>query len=85
MVKAGNLIEHDDVPPLHAKLEHIRTADRATLKQLYKETLKAEPSASSKGAGVGFIEIARRASQPIAFDFVTIDERFAFFALEAEI
>ena len=85
VVKAGNLVERDDVPPLRAKLEHIRTADRATLKQLYKETLKAEPSVSSKGAGVGFIEIARRASQPIAFDFVTIDERFDFFALEAEI
>ena len=38
----------------------------------------AEPEAGSKGAGVGFIEIARRASKPIAFDFAEVDDQFAF-------
>ena len=37
------------------------------------------------GAGVGFIEIARRATKPIAFDFAEVDDQFAFFALEAVI
>ena len=52
---------------------------------MYKETLRSEPEEGSKGAGVGFIEIARRASRPIEFDFTEFDDRFAFFALEAEI
>jgi Family of unknown function (DUF6272) len=85
VVKAGNLVDKSDVAPLRARLEQIRSADRDTLKAMYKETLKAEPEAGSKGAGVGFIEIARRATKPIAFDFTEVDDRFAFFALEAGI
>jgi hypothetical protein len=85
VVKAGNLVDKSDVERLRARLEQIRGADRDTLKVMYKETLKAEPEAGSKGAGVGFIEIARRASKPIAFDFAEVDDQFAFFALEAAI
>jgi Family of unknown function (DUF6272) len=85
VVKAGNLVDKSDVERLRARLEQIRSADRDTLKAMYKETLKAEPEAGSKGAGVGFIEIARRATRPIAFDFAEVDDQFAFFALEAVI
>jgi hypothetical protein len=85
VVKAGNLVNKVDVGRLRAKLEQIRSADKDTLKAMYKETLKAEPEVGSKGAGVGFIEIARRASKPIAFDFAEVDDQFTFFALEAAI
>lgn len=85
VVKAGNLVSRDDVAHLRAKLERVQRADRAALKALYKEQLKAEPEVTSKGAGVGIIEIARRASRPIEFDFIDLDEQHAFFALEAEI
>jgi hypothetical protein len=60
-------------------------SDDVKTEAMYKETLKSEPEEGSKGAGVGFIEIARRASKPIEFDFADVDDRFSFFALEAEI
>jgi hypothetical protein len=85
IVRAGNLVQKADVHSLRAKLEHIRTADKDALKAMYKETLKSEPEEGSKGAGVGFLEIARRSSRPIVFDFIEVDDQFAFFALEAEI
>jgi hypothetical protein len=85
IVKAGNLVEKNDIERLSSKLDHIRRADKEELKAMYKERLHSEPSDGSKGAGIGFIEIARRVSRPITFDFIEADERFAFFALEAEI
>jgi hypothetical protein len=85
VVKAGNLVEKADVERLRTKLENIRSADKDALKAMYKETLKSGPEGGSKGAGVGFIDIARRATKPIEFDFAEVDDRFAFFALEAEI
>jgi hypothetical protein len=85
VVKAGNLVENTDVEPLRSKLERIRKADRDELRVMYKETLKSEPQEGAKGAGIGFIEIARRASRPIEFDFADFDDRFSFFALEAAI
>ncbi len=45
------------------------------LKALYKEQLRAEPEEGSKGAGLGFMEIARRASKPIEFDFADVRQR----------
>ena len=84
-VEAGNLVLKEDVAGLRARLEEIRGADRAGLKALYKEKLKAPQEAASKGAGVGFIEIARRASKPIEFDFMEVDEAYAFFMLRAQI
>ena len=85
VVRTGNLIDKADVERLQLRLDHIRKADKDALKTMYKETLRLEPEKGLKGAGVGFIEIARRASKPIKFDFVDVDDRFAFFALEAEI
>ena len=55
------------------------------LKALYKEKLRADPEEGSKGAGLGFMEIARRATQPIEFDFVEVDADYTFFALKATI
>ncbi len=85
VVCAGNLIERADVPRLHARLSRIREMNKDELKVLYKEQLRAEPEAGSKGAGLGFMEIARRASKPIEFDFTDLDENHAFFALKATI
>jgi hypothetical protein len=85
MVCAGNLVERADVERLRAKLSRIRDMNKDELKALYKEQLRAEPEAGSKGAGLGFMEIARRASKPIEFDFTDVDAKHAFFALKATI
>jgi Family of unknown function (DUF6272) len=83
VVHAGNLIHHVDVERLRRRLSALSTMDREQLKAAYKEQLKAEPDEQSKGAGIGFIEIARRASKPIEFDFMDVDDDYAFFALKA--
>jgi hypothetical protein len=57
-------------------------ADRAGLSAVQR--LKAPQGAASKGAGVGFIEIARQV-KPIEFDFMEVDEVYAFFMLRAQI
>lgn len=84
-VEAGNLVLHQDVEPLRERLARLASADKDALKAFYKEQLKTPPENESKGAGIGLIEIARRANKPIAFDFFAVDDRFAFFTLRAEI
>jgi hypothetical protein len=85
VVCAGNLVEKADVERLRAKLTRIRDMSKEELKAHYKEQLRAEPEEGSKGAGLGFMEIARRASKPLEFDFTEIDSKHAFFALKATI
>ncbi len=84
VVCAGNLIYRNDMDRLDQRLSKIRDMSKDELKVLYKEQLRAEPEAGSKGAGLGFMEIARRASKPIEFDFQDFGD-YAFFALKATI
>jgi len=85
VVCAGNLIRKADVERLEERLTRIRDMTKEELKALYKEKLRADPEQGSKGAGLGFIEVARRATRPIEFDFADIDGDHSFFALKATI
>jgi hypothetical protein len=84
VVCAGNLIFRADVERLDQRLSKIRDMSKEELKALYKEQLRAEPEQGSKGAGLGFMEIARRTTKPIEFDFQDFGD-YAFFALKATI
>jgi len=85
MVCAGNLVRQEDVGRLEERLARIRNLSKEDLKALYKEQLRADPEQGSKGAGLGLMEIARRATKPIEFDFADLDDNHAFFALKATI
>ncbi|MGB0695039.1 MAG: SiaB family protein kinase [Rhodospirillaceae bacterium] len=82
-VACGNLIKDEDVPRLSKNLQHIQTLEKDDLKKLYKATLKGDVPEGSKGAGVGFMEIARRASGGFTFDFVPDKDGKHFFTISA--
>lgn len=77
----GNMIENKDVAKLKDNLASIQKLDRKQLKALYKETLRGGAPEGSKGAGVGFIEIALRATHGFDFDFIELDTDHSFFTL----
>ena len=85
VVHAGNLIRTTDVDRIQDRLRAIRGMSPAELKAAYKDQLRSGSDEYSKGAGIGFIEIARRASKPIEFDFSRVDDQNSFFALKASI
>lgn len=81
-VLSGNVIANEKVPLLQKKLTSLRNMNKAELKQYYQEQRRKEPEEGSKGAGLGFVEMAKKASQPIEFDFKPIDEHTSFFSLK---
>lgn len=81
----GNVILKEDMERLKGNLEEIQKMDKDELKKAYKEKLKSGPDEHSKGAGIGFLEIARKASEPIKFDFKNGDDDSSFFFLETYI
>lgn len=82
-VSCANLIAREDVRRLEANLDNIQGLDKDGLKALYKETLRGDTPEGSKGAGVGFIDIARKASHGFEFDFMKVDETYSYFCLKA--
>ena len=83
-VLCGNMVENKDVEFIGAKLDRLRSMDKSQLKKHYREQRRAETE-SNKGAGLGFVEVARRASKPIEFEFKSIDDDYSFFSLKAVI
>ncbi len=82
-VVCGNKIDKKDIEMITQRLTILHNMDKAELKSYYKEQRKKEPI--TKGAGLGFIELARKSTKPIDFDFQSIDERFSFFSLKTYI
>ncbi|MBL6958440.1 MAG: hypothetical protein ISR52_05620 [Rhodospirillales bacterium] len=82
-VACGNLINNHDVDRLKKSLKQIKELDKEGLRALYKETLKGETPEGSKGAGVGFIDIARRATNGFDYDFMDMDDDRSYFCLKA--
>lgn len=82
-VVCANTVRQEDVAGLRDKLEALRGMDREALRAHYKKKLREPAEADSKGASLGLVEIARRASEPIEYDFVDVDDSTAFFSLKA--
>ena len=54
--------------------------DKDELKKYYKKQRREEAKEeNSKGAGLGFIEMARRASSPIEYDILPAAEQGKYF------
>jgi len=84
-VIAGNLIDNKDIHRLDEKLNKIADMDNDQLKAYYKSERKKESDQQSKGAGLGFIEIARKACQPLEYNFEKIDSDHSYFTLKTVI
>lgn len=84
-VLCGNVIENTKVDGLRARLSELRDKDKKALKKLYRERLRQGPPKESRGAGLGFIEMAKKASKPIEFDFRKLNENFSFFSMKTVI
>jgi hypothetical protein len=82
-VACGNVLRREDAPILRARLEKIQQLDPAGIKAYYLEKIKEPDESSSKGASLGLIEIARRASEPIQFDFMDLDDMTTFYCMKA--
>jgi hypothetical protein len=85
-VCCGNYIASENAKRLAEQLAMLQQLDGKELKQLLKKQLREEPSPGSVGAGLGFIEIARRATRPIEFEIRPVeDSELSFFMIKTTI
>lgn len=84
-VICGNVIGRKDADTLAVRLRELAGMDSDELRRFYKEKLREPPDEGSKGGSIGLIEIARRASEPIQFDFQHLSEAQSYFVLKAYI
>ena len=86
VVSAGNLVNNLDGERLVERVAQLGGLDKAQLKAAYKEQLrKPREAGQATGAGLGLIEIARRASGGLDATLTPHDSDRAFFSLSVVI
>ena len=66
-----------------AHLELIKNADKDEIKKLYREGMTKSNDHAGPGAGLGLLEIARRSSAPISYEFVEVNDNEVDFYISA--
>ncbi|MDG1987162.1 MAG: SiaB family protein kinase [Halieaceae bacterium] len=69
MIEAVNSIDPKNVDRLEEILKPLTEMNKDELKSAYKDRLRSGPPDGSRGAGLGFIEMARRSSK-FDYDFL---------------
>ena len=77
-----NIIKDDNIEHVKSKIDHLNALDKTEMRQYYKECIKAEnTNINSKGAGLGLIDIAKRADEPIEYMFKPYENGFSYFTM----
>lgn len=66
----ANPVSNHNVARIRARLEPLHSMTLEQIKLAYKKALREDTPADSKGAGLGFLTMARDASAPLEFEFV---------------
>ena len=69
LIEAINPMDHENAEGLQKNLDELKAMDSKELRKAYKQRLREGPPEGSNGAGLGFIEMARKADR-FEFDFV---------------
>jgi len=84
-VTTGNIIKNDKIDGLSVMLIHINSLNKEELRALYIKQLNEGKLSDKGGAGLGFIDIARKTGKKLDYEFHPINENYSFFVLKMKI
>lgn len=84
-VMTGNPISKARVETLTKNLNDLNAKDKEGLKEMYKDIIKNTQISEKGGAGLGFVDMARKSGEKLEFTFTKMDEEYDFFCLKVNI
>ncbi len=84
-ITTGNVLVKSKVAEMTEALDQINSLDKDGLKQLYKQQIKEGRLSHKGGAGLGFIDIAKKTGSKLYYSFLSINDEFSFFVLTSKI
>jgi hypothetical protein len=84
-ISSGNPILKADVPALKERLDELSGLDKDALKKAYKLQLRKPQDPNASGAGLGLIDMARRAASIMEYGFHGLTDDFDFFTLTVRV
>lgn len=84
-ITTGNVMSKDRIPGLIDLLNKVNEMDRDELKALYKEQMRSARLSDKGGAGLGFIDIAKKTGNDLEYRFEEVNEITSFFMLKTKV
>lgn len=86
-IVTGNLIRVDKCEKLASRLDAINAMDPDQLKAAYKKQIQEGSIGESGGAGLGYIDMAKKSGNKLSYEFYEIDELpdFRFFVVNVTV
>jgi len=81
-LQTGNIMKFDNVELIKNRIDYLNSLDKEEKRKYYKEQMKLkDTNPESKGAGLGFIEIARRVTSKLEYNFDAVKDGLVFFTM----
>ena len=85
IIISGNPIVNENIDILKGKLDQINDLDKDGLKELYKNIIKNTEISDKGGAGLGFVDMARKSGNKLDYSFEDLGDGNSFFCLRSSI
>jgi hypothetical protein len=84
-IMSGNPVRNDNIANLKNALDKINSLDKDGLKELYKDIIKNTSLSEKGGAGLGFVDMARKSGEKLEWAFIPMNDESSFFCLKVNI
>ena len=81
-ITSGNTLLTDEVNDMISRLSKINRLDKLGLKDMYRDKIRKTQISKKGGAGLGFIDMAKKSGNKLHFHFEEIDSIHSFFSLK---
>ena len=80
-VASANSISPDQEVILHEKIGRLNALDEQGVKDLYKELRRSGRDKHERGAGLGFLEMSKKSSEPFDYKISPVSREKSFFEI----
>lgn len=84
-ILAGNVVDENQKKPIEKSIREVNKHQKQNLRDMYKKQLSEGRLSEKGGAGLGFIDMARKSGNPIGFAFYPIGKGYYFLVLKFSI
>jgi hypothetical protein len=84
-IMSGNPVHKDRVARLKQTLNRINGLNKDGLKELYKNIIQDTTLSDKGGAGLGFVDMARKSGEKLGYDFPEMSEAHCLFCLTVSV
>ena len=79
IVTSGNYVKNKEINSLKARIKLINSLTNDELAHFYRGLLDIGSVTDQGGAGLGFVDIAKKSGSKIQYEFKSVDDQYSFY------